>query len=157
MIRINVLNMVQPKSCFFRCHLKQKASRAPPPPCRIQLTGTTLGVTRCVRLRDKSSSSSLFTAVSHVAAFCHFSCRRLRTPQTCRLSAGSFGFVWPDLAFCGLDGRYHCTVTRLWVGAVFGYTAKKWAQGLMEVGDKRSSSLPQLSNDSLSHIPPKYG
>lgn len=55
--------------------------------------------------------------------------------------AACFGFVRLDFTFCRLENGYHFKETQLWVGTVSGYRAKKWAQGLMELGDKSFSFL----------------
>lgn len=78
--------------------------------------------------------------------------------KMCWLLAVCFGFVRLDFTFCRLEIGYHFKETGLWVWAVSAYTAKKWARGLMDLGDKSFSSLVGIKkNDVLLNIlPQKY-
>lgn len=54
-----------------------------------------------------------------------------------QLLAVCFGFVGLDFTFCWLGTGCHFKETRLWVEAVSGYRAKKLAQGLIGLGEKK--------------------
>lgn len=51
-----------------------------------------------------------------------------------------FELVRLDFTFCRLEIGYPFKETQLWVGTVSGYRAEEWAQSLMELEDKSSSS-----------------
>lgn len=87
------------------------------------------------RERDKTTSLFVYEPLYFsVTPRLHF------VTSVLNVSAFSDAF-WLDFTFCRLDKEYHCTETQLWVGTVFGYMAKEWARGLMELGDKGSVFL----------------